>query len=96
MLAAIGTVALTFGVMAYLLLARSVSLTAIPADAQLGVEDFFAPRIGSHWLLVPGPHRITGNAPGYKPLDAEITVTEASLQQHSLALTPLPAPAFRR
>ncbi len=90
MLAAIGTVALTFGVMAYLLLARSVSLTAIPADAQLGVEDFFAPRIGSHWLLVPGPHRITGSAPGYKPLDAEITVTEASLQQHTLALTPLP------
>ena len=90
LLVAVLTVLLTLGVMAYMALARSVSLTAEPAEAEVIVKGLFAPRIGNHWLLLPGAHRVEASAPGYKPFDAEITVTQSTLQQHQLALTPLP------
>ncbi|NBQ89133.1 MAG: PEGA domain-containing protein, partial [Betaproteobacteria bacterium] len=90
MLIACLLVLLTLGVMGYLALARSVSLTATPPEAVVSVKGLLAPRIGNHWLLLPGLHRVEAAAPGYKPYDAEITVTQSTLQEHQLALTPLP------
>ncbi len=90
LLAAVGTVLLTLVAIGYLSFARSVSLEADPATAQISVKGLLAPRIGSHWLLVPGTHRVTATAAGYKPFDAQVEVTDASLQRHGIALTPLP------
>lgn len=89
-LALIATVALTVLVMGYLMLARSVSVDTEPADATLDVGGWFAPRIGSHWLLTPGQHPVRARAAGYKPLNADITVTTDTLQSQHLVLTPLP------
>lgn len=89
-LALIATVVLTALVMGYLLLARSVSIESMPADAELDVDGWFTPRIGSHWLLTPGTHAVYARAAGYKPLSTWITVTADTLQAQRVALTPLP------
>jgi formylglycine-generating enzyme required for sulfatase activity len=89
-LALIATVALTVLVMGYLMLARSVSFETEPANAELDVGGWFAPRIGSHWLLTPGQHAVRARASGYKPLTTEITVTTDTLQTQRVVLTPLP------
>ena len=60
LLVALLTVLLTLGVMAYMALARSVSLSAEPAAAVVSVKGFFAPRIGKHWLLLPGTRHYAG------------------------------------
>ncbi len=83
-------VGLTLFVIAYLSLARSVALSGEPASAVVSVQGLFAPRIGSHWLLIPGAHRVHAQATGYKPFDAQITVTNDTLQAHTIRLTPLP------
>ncbi|MSQ68634.1 MAG: PEGA domain-containing protein [Gammaproteobacteria bacterium] len=89
-LLASAAVGLTLVVIAYLAFARSVALNAAPAHAALSVRGVFAPRIGSHWLLIPGAHRVHAQADGYKPFDEQITVTSATLQAHTITLTPLP------
>ena len=89
-LASVAAFLLTFGVMAYLALARSVSLLPEPADARVDVRGALSPRFGSHWLLLPGSHRVVAEAPGYKPYAAELEVTGDTLQKHRLVLTPLP------
>ena len=89
-LALAATFAITALVIGYLLLARSVSIAAEPADARLDVAGWFVPRIGSHWLLTPGEHGVRATATGYKPLSTTITVTHDTLQTQRLVLTPLP------
>ncbi len=89
-LAVIATVAFAALVMGYLLLARSVQIVTVPADAELQVDAWFAPRIGEHWLLTPGPHAVRAAAPGYKRYAASFTVSHDTLQKHDVILTPLP------
>ncbi|MGE4244316.1 PEGA domain-containing protein [Ramlibacter sp.] len=89
-IAIVVTVAVTALVMGYLLLARSILIETDPVDAELAVDEWLAPRIGRHWLLTPGEHAVRASAPGYKRLVSSIDVTTDTLQQHRLALTPLP------
>ncbi len=89
-LAIVATLAVTVLVMGYLLLARSVQLETVPAEAELSVDAWFAPRLGEHWLLTPGRHALRASAPGYKRLTASITVTDDTLQRQEIVLTPLP------
>ena len=89
-LALIATVLLTALAMGYLILARSVAIETVPAEAELEVGRWFAPRLGSHWLLTPGAHAVHARATGYKPLSTRITVTTDTLQAQRVTLTPLP------
>ena len=90
MLTIVATLVVTALVIAYLLLARSVQIESVPADAELTVDGGFSPRIGRHWLLTPGRHAVRASAPGYKRLTTSITVTDDTLQQQRVLLTPLP------
>ena len=89
-LMSLAAVIVTFALMAYLALARSVSLVPEPAEARVDVRGALSPRFGSHWLLLPGTHRVVAEAPGYKPFAEELEVTGDTLQKHRLVLTPLP------
>ena len=70
--------------------ARSVTLEVTPDTAQIQLADWLAPRIGQHWLLRPGPHRVTADAPGYKPFDALLTIDDTPIQTHPITLERLP------
>ena len=89
-LASVAAVVATFAAMAYLALARSVSLEPDPAEASVDVRGSLSPRFGNRWLLLPGTHRVVAEAPGYKPYAMDIEVTGETLQKHRVALTPLP------
>ena len=70
--------------------ARSVTLEVVPATAQIHVADWLAPRIGQHWLLRPGQHRIVAEAPGYKPYETSLTINDTAIQVHAITLERLP------
>ncbi len=74
----------------FVLTARSVSFALVPAGAHLEVRGLFTPRIGGHWLLRPGRHRLRATAPGHQQFTGEVVVTDAALQTHTLQLKPLP------
>ena len=70
--------------------ARSVSLAVTPPTAQVEVADWLAPRVGQHWLLQAGRHRVTAHAAGYRNFDAFITVDDTAFQTHRVTLERLP------
>ena len=70
--------------------ARSVTLAATPDLAHIHVAGGLAPRIGQHWLLRPGQHRVVASAPGYKNFDALIEVDDTPIQTRTVALERLP------
>lgn len=90
MVAIVVTLAVTALVMGYLLLARSILIETVPAEAELSVDEWITPRLGRHWLLTPGEHAVRASAPGYQRLATQITVTTDTLQQHRVELVPLP------
>ena len=63
------SIALTLWALAawFVFTARSVTLVTAPAGATVHVAEWLAPRIGQHWLLRPGQHRVFASAPGYWP-----------------------------
>ena len=70
--------------------ARAVTLHSEPANAELEVAEWLAPRIARHWLLRPGEYRVRAHAPGYQPFDATITVDDAPIQTYDITLQRLP------
>jgi formylglycine-generating enzyme required for sulfatase activity len=76
-------------IFAYLFAARAVIFRLDPDSASLDVSGISF-NIGSNYLLLPGEHRVSGEAAGYYPLDRSITVTGEKTQEIALALEPLP------
>ncbi len=89
-LSVLATVAATVLIVGYLLFARSVQIGSEPAGARVEIAEWLSPRLGEHWLLLPGRHRVRAEAPGYRPYTDSIEVTRDSLQAYRIALTPLP------
>ncbi|MBX9609920.1 MAG: PEGA domain-containing protein [Gammaproteobacteria bacterium] len=74
----------------FMFTARAVTLTTTPTEATLRVDHGFAPHVGRHWLLRPGPHRVEAHAPGHAPLVDTLLIGDDAQQAHALTLTRLP------
>ncbi len=86
------SIALTLWALAawFVFTAHSVTLVTAPAGATVHVAEWLAPRIGQHWLLRPGQHRVFASAPGYKHFDASIGVDDTPIQTRDITLERLP------
>lgn len=74
----------------FVLSARSVGIKVQPEIASVYVEEWPAPRVGNHWLLLPGKRHIRVEAPGYTTFASAIDIGDAPLQTQEVILEPLP------
>ena len=87
----IGSVLLLWAAGAWFLLsARSVTIKATPDLAAINVEEWLAPRLGNHWLLLPGARAVRVTAPGYITFAGELIVGDDQIQTHAVDLERLP------
>lgn len=79
------------GVLWFVFTAISISIGTDPAGARVQVKGSMpAIPLGNRMLLPPGTYQVRATAPGYRPGQATIKVTEAVGQQFPLALVKLP------
>ncbi|TDJ69455.1 MAG: PEGA domain-containing protein [Proteobacteria bacterium] len=74
----------------YVITARSVNIVTEPIEAIVTVDELFAPSIGDHWVLRAGARRVIVEAPGYQTFRGNLIITDEPLQNHTIALAPLP------
>ena len=90
LLVVVAVLALFAAAVAFLFSARSVLIRVIAeTPAQLSVRGLALP-VGERYLLLPGEHRVTAKAPGYKALSTLVNVDERDSQEIELLLQPLP------
>ncbi|MBI4696496.1 MAG: PEGA domain-containing protein [Gammaproteobacteria bacterium] len=73
----------------YVLAARSIDFDLSPPDAKLTVLGF-APRVSSHWMLLPGEHEVSAEAPGHLPYHGTIHVGSDAHQVLPIVMKPRP------
>lgn len=99
LLALLGILCLLFIV--FITLARSIEIETYSFDvanpnqrmfqpANIEIDTWLKLPIGNRFMLMPGQHRYTANAPGYEPVDAIINTQGDRYQQHEVILVPLP------
>lgn len=74
----------------YVVTSRSVEVATTPTDAAVSFDELFSPSIGDHWLLRPGERHLIVEAPGYRPFNDNVRITDEQLQTHTVELRPLP------
>lgn len=74
----------------FLFAARAVRIDTDPAEAEVAIETLRKFRLGAHYLLLPGEHRLQVTAPGYRPLQQSLPVGAEREQQVELRLERLP------
>jgi len=70
--------------------ARAVTFAPQPGDATLSLPDAWVLRLGNHWLIQPGQHRVLARAPGYRDFDRSVGVGDAHIQTIAIELERLP------
>ncbi|GAA5315379.1 MAG: PEGA domain-containing protein [Candidatus Pelagadaptatus aseana] len=90
-LAVTGMIAIGLLIIAYLMLARTVSISANAPNLFVQSDSLLEVNLGDRLLLLPGKHRIEISAPGYRNQSLEIELTTAEKNWHQqLQLQPLP------
>ncbi len=78
-------------VMGYLFAARMVNVTIQPAPDRVSLEGAIpVVPVGAGYLALSGAYRLRAERAGYRPLEREIQVTDASRQDVAFALEKLP------
>lgn len=86
----LGTLAVAaIAIFVYLFAARAVIFRLDPEYASVSISGLSF-HIGSNYLLLPGQHRVSAQADGYRELSTTIEVTRERTQEVELALEPLP------
>jgi formylglycine-generating enzyme required for sulfatase activity len=70
--------------------ARAVTFAPQPSDATLSLPAAWFLRLGNHWLIQPGRHRVLARAPGYRDFDRAVSVGDAHIQTIAIELERLP------
>jgi len=74
----------------FVLTARSINVVTFPPEAEVALDSWLKINLGNNWLVRPGNHLFSINAPGYNNLAYPYQVTDARIQKLQLSLTPLP------
>jgi formylglycine-generating enzyme required for sulfatase activity len=86
-----GLIAIGLLIIVYLMLARTVSVTANSTHLILQSDSLLEINLGNRLLLLPGEHRIEVSAAGFHPQAFDIILTTAEKNwQQQLELKPLP------
>ncbi len=74
----------------FLFTARSLSLATDPPGAEIALSGGVVVRLGDHYLLRPGSYRLVVRSEGYRSVERDIRVDEASSQRLEVSLEKLP------